>query len=168
MLRDILAPGALGAWASKDSQADPQGWQKNLLNRVIDACRVVPEASVPADLLREEPIITTSLELVMKSVITLLAEAVEKLKSTDKAAQESAAKELASEAAHSAALASASTAADLDKMHAVEDARSVVNKMWGAEKLSHTKKTIKGAGGQGGLPGQRDKRPQGPNLQHEF
>ena len=39
MLRDILAPGALGAWVSKDSQADPQGWQKNLLNRVIDACR---------------------------------------------------------------------------------------------------------------------------------
>ena len=30
-------------------QADPQGWQKNLLNKVIDACRAVPDAFVPAD-----------------------------------------------------------------------------------------------------------------------
>ena len=108
MLRDIPAPGALGAWVSKDSQADPQGWQKNLLNRVIDACRAVPDASVPADLLIDEPIITSSLELVMQSVTNLLAEAIEKLKSMDQAAQEFAAKGLASEAAHSAALASAS------------------------------------------------------------
>ena len=28
MLRDILAPGALGTWVSKYSQTDPQGWQK--------------------------------------------------------------------------------------------------------------------------------------------
>ena len=141
MLRDILAPGAIAAWVSKDSQADPQGWQKNLLNRVIDACRLVPEASVPADLLREEPIITSSLELVMKSVINLLAEAVEKLKSADQTAQEFAAKERASEAAHSTALASASAAAAREKMHAVEDARPAANTMWAAEKLSHATMT---------------------------
>ena len=37
MLRSIIAPGALAAWVSPHSQANPEGWQKNLLNRVIDA-----------------------------------------------------------------------------------------------------------------------------------
>ena len=128
---------------SKDSQADPRGWQKNLLNRVIDACRAVPDASVPADLLIDEPIITSSLELVMQSVTNLLAEAIEKLKSADQAAQEFAAKELTSEAAHSAALASASTAAALETKHAAEDARSKVTKLWGADQLSHKEKVKK-------------------------
>jgi hypothetical protein len=137
MLRVILAPGALGAWASKDSQADPQGWQKNLLNRVIDACRVVSDAFVPADLLISEPDITGSLELVMQSVTNLLAEAIERLKSLDKPAKEFAAKELASEASHSAALASGSSAAALETSKAVEDARSKVTKLWGADQLSH-------------------------------
>ena len=89
MLRHALAPGALGAWVSKDSQADPHGWQKNLLNtvnRVIDACRAVPDVSVPADLLTDEPNGTSSLELVMQSVTNLFAEAIEKLKSADQAA----------------------------------------------------------------------------------
>ena len=51
----------------------------------------------------------------------------------DQAAQEFAAKELASEASHSAALASASSAAALETSKAVEDARSKVTKLWGAE-----------------------------------
>ena len=132
MLRDILAPGALGGWVSKDSQADPQGWQKNLLNRVIDACRAVPDASVPVELLIDEPVNISSLELVMQLVTNLLAEAIEKLKSMDKAAQEFAAKELASEASHSAVRAFASTAAALEMSNAVEDARSKITKLWGA------------------------------------
>ena len=64
------------------------------LNRVIDACRAVPDASVPADLLIDEPIITSSLGLVMQSVTNLLVEAIGTLKSMDKAAQEFAANEL--------------------------------------------------------------------------
>ena len=107
---------------------------------MIDACRAVPDASVPADLLIDEPIITSSLELVIQSVTNLLAEAIEKLKSADQAAQEFAAKKLASEAAHSAALASASTAAALETKHAVEDACSKVAKLWGADQLSHKEK----------------------------
>ena len=39
-----------------------------LLNRVIDSCRAVPDAFVPAGLLISEPVITGSLELVMQSV----------------------------------------------------------------------------------------------------
>ena len=76
MLRSILAPGALEAWVTENSQTE--GWQKNFLPvlRVVDACRAVPEASVPADLLNDEPITTRSLELVMQSVTILLGEAV--------------------------------------------------------------------------------------------
>ena len=107
---------------------------------MIDACRAVPDESVPADLLIDEPIITSSLELVMQSVTNLLAEAIEKLKSADQAAQEFAARELASEAAHPSALASASTAAVLEMSHAVEDSRSKVTKLWGADQLSHKEK----------------------------
>ena len=129
MLRDILAPGALGAWVSKDSHLDPQGWQKNLLNRVIDACRAVPDASVPADLLESEPIITGSLELVMQSVVNLLAEAIEKLKSMEKAAH-----------AHNSALATASAAATFERKQAVEDARSKVANLWGSEQILHKEK----------------------------
>ena len=77
----MLAPGALAAWVTENSQTELEGWQKNFLLRVIDACRAVPAASVPADLLVDEPIITSSLELVMQSVTILLGEAVERLKS---------------------------------------------------------------------------------------
>ena len=58
-------------YTDASDRPDPQGWQKNLLNRVIDACRAVPDASVPADVLIDEPIITSSLELVMHSVTNL-------------------------------------------------------------------------------------------------
>ena len=110
---------------------------KNLLNRVIDACRAVPDAFVPADLLDSEPVITGSLELVMQSVVNLLAEAIEKLKSMEKAAHEAAVKEVVSKTAHSSALASASTAADLEKRQAVEDARSKVANFWGSKQVLH-------------------------------
>ena len=56
--------------------------------RVVDACRAVPDAFVPDDLLVDEPIITGSLELVMQSVTILLAEAVERLKSLESAAKD--------------------------------------------------------------------------------
>ena len=47
---------------------------------MFDACKAVPNADVPADLLADEPTITSSLELVLQSVTLLLQEAVEKLK----------------------------------------------------------------------------------------
>ena len=131
LLRSMLTPGALTEWVSKESTSDPEGWQRNLTLRIIDACRAVPDASVPNDLLVGEPIITGSLELMMQSVVTLLGEAVKRLKSL-----ESAAEGTVSLSYHSAALSSASDAAAREKGKAVEDECSRVKKLWLADQAS--------------------------------
>ena len=73
----------------------------------------------------------------MQSVLTLLAEAIEKLKSMEKAVHEAAVKEVASNTAHSSALATASDAATFKRKQAVEDALSKVAKLWGSEQILH-------------------------------
>ena len=67
----------------------------------------------------------------------------------------SAAKEIASQAAHPPALASASSAADLEKRQAVEGARSRVANLWGSEQISHKEK-VKELEDRVGLSSQRD------------
>ena len=98
------------------------------------------EENVPAELLTEGT--TSSLELVLQSVLLLLKEAVERLEEsipTTALPQEST-KESVSQAFHSTALASASDATAHEKSQAVEDARSKVTKMWGAEQLDYREK----------------------------
>jgi hypothetical protein len=58
----------------------------------------------------------------MQSVLSLLAEAIEKLKSMQKAAHEAAVKEVVSN--------TASAAATFERKQAVEDARSKVANLW--------------------------------------
>ena len=131
----MLAPGTLATWVTGNSQTE--GWQKNFLLRVIDACRAVPEASVHVDLLVDEPIITSSLELVMQSVTIPLGETGGRLNSLESAARESI-----SQAFNSAALTSrsASEAAARETSKAVEGARSKITQLWGADQLDHKEK----------------------------
>ena len=62
VLRNMLAPGAIFTWVQQHSNTE--GWQQHLLTKVLEACRAVPNASVPADLLIGEPAMASSLELV--------------------------------------------------------------------------------------------------------
>ena len=83
VLRNIVAPGAISAWVQLHNSTEE--WQQLLLTKVLEACRAVPNASVPDDLLVGEPANTGSLELVTKSLIASIGEACSEIRSSQAA-----------------------------------------------------------------------------------